>query len=146
MEVNHFLSACIWRTELTSPAVKSFMTLQCCGPHSARPASTNQCLHYDSQLAHCPVRRFRSWAKKNSLCIHQLQKYIQAGTHIHKNSGQSAFLCVSLVLVLLCTPVSSASLSSCIHLKNMSKYVSSSFGQPCSLAKPYRTINQLQPP
>lgn len=59
---SNFLSACIWRTELTSPAVKSFMTLQCCGPHSARPASTNQCLHSDSQLAHRPVRRFRSWA------------------------------------------------------------------------------------
>lgn len=59
-----FLSACIWRTELTSPAVKSFMTLQRCGPHSARPASTNQCLHSDTQHARRPVHPCRSCAKK----------------------------------------------------------------------------------
>lgn len=107
MEVNHFPSACIWRTELTSPAVKSFMTLQCCGPHSTRPASTDQRLHSNSQHAHRRVRRFRSCTKKNSLGRHQLQMFVQAGTRIHKHSGQSAFICVPLVLVLFCTHVSS---------------------------------------
>lgn len=67
MEVNHFPSACIWRTALTSPADKSFMTLQCCGPHSTRPASTDQRLHSNSQHAHRRVRCFRSCAKKKWL-------------------------------------------------------------------------------
>lgn len=66
MEVNHFPSACIWRTELTSPAVKSFMTLQCCGPHSTRPASADQRLHSNSQHAHRPVQCFRTCAKKKT--------------------------------------------------------------------------------
>lgn len=145
MEVNHFLSACIWRTELTSPAVKSFMTLQCCGPHSARPASTNQCLHYDSQLAHCPVRRFRSWAKKTaSAYINYKSKSRQAHTFTRTQVNQHFFVshwswsCSAHPCPLL--------VSQAAFIDKMSKYVSSSFGQACSLAKPYRTINRLQPP
>ena len=41
-----------WRTELTSPAIKSFMTLQCFGLHSTRLASTNLCLHSGGTHTH----------------------------------------------------------------------------------------------
>lgn len=77
-----------WRTELTSPAIKSFMTRQCCGPHSARPASTNLCLHSDSKHTHHYIHHFKP-CTKTSFRRHQLQMFIQAGTHIHKHSSQS---------------------------------------------------------
>lgn len=43
------------RPELTSAAIKSFMTLQCCGPRRARPASTNLCLRSDSKRTHTHI-------------------------------------------------------------------------------------------
>lgn len=144
MEVNHFLSACIWRTELTSPTVKSFMTLQRCGPHSARPASTNQCLHSDSQLAHRPVHRFRSCAKKaacadiNYKCsFRQAHRFTSTQVSRHLFVSHWSRSCSAHPHPLL---VSQAALiyKICQNLL---------LARPaCSSAKPYRTINQLQRP
>lgn len=67
------------------------MTLQCCGPHSARPASANLCLHSDSKHTHHYT--FKP-CTKISLHRQQLQMLIQAGTHTHRYSD-SRYLFVS---------------------------------------------------
>lgn len=80
-------------------------------------------------------------ALKNGLGRHQLEMFVQAGTQIHKPSGQSAFVCVPLVLVLFCTQVSSEAAliyKICLNLR---------LARPvCSSAQPYCTINQPQCP
>lgn len=103
MEVNHFPSAHIW--ELTSPAVKSLMTLQCCGPHSARPASPNQCLHSNSQHAHRQVRRFRSCATKQPLQTPITN--VHSGRHTDSQALRS-------VGIHLCPPGPGPALQTCI--------------------------------
>lgn len=68
------------------------MTLQCCGPHSARPASTNLCLYSDSMRAHTHTGHhqthcFKPWAcAKISFHRQQLQMLVQAATDTHKHS------------------------------------------------------------
>lgn len=105
VEVNRFPSAHICRTELTSPAVKSLMTLQCCGPHSARPASPNQCLLSNSQHARRQVRRFRSCATKQPL-----QTSI---TNVHSGRHRDSQALRS-VGIYLCPPGPGPALHTCI--------------------------------
>lgn len=105
MEVNHFPSACIWRTELTSPAVKSFKTLQCCGPHSTRPACTDQRLHSNRQHAHRRVRCFRSCAKKRPRQTPITD--VRSGRHTDSQALRS-------VSIYLCPPGPGSVLHPCI--------------------------------
>lgn len=136
-----FLSACIWRTELTSPAVQSFMTLQCCGPHSARAASTNQCLSSNSQLAHRPVHPFRPALKNQPLHTSMTDAHSGRPTFSRTQVSQYLFAshwswsCSSHPLL-----VSQAALiyKICQNLLPARP--------PCSSAKPCRTINQHQRP
>lgn len=140
MEVNHFPSACVWRTELTSPAVKSFMTLQCCGPHSARPASTNQCLHSDSQHPHHQVHRFRSCAKKRPPQTSITN--VLSGRH----TDSQALWSVSIYLYLTgpdLHPSDLASEAALIYKICLNLLLARPAG---SSAKPYHTINQPRCP
>lgn len=99
-------------TELTSPAIKSFMTLQCCGPHSARPASTNLCLRSNGKHTHTTGLTVLSLALK-SASADSNYKCSSKQAHTFTNT-QSVFICVSLPL--LRTPVSSATPSGNINL------------------------------
>lgn len=100
-----------WRTELPSPAIKSFMTLQCRGPHSARPASTNLCLHSDSKHTHTTRLTVLSPALKSASAD---SNYKCPSRQAHTVTlSQSVFICVSLLL--LHTPVCSATLRGSIN-------------------------------
>lgn len=142
MEVNHFPSAHICRTELTSPAVKSLMTLQCCGPHSARPASPNQCLHSNSQHVRRQVRRFRSCATKQPL-----QTSI-TNVHSARHTDSQALRSVG---IYLCPPGPGpahmypllASEAALIYKICLNLFLARAV---CSSAKPYHIINQPQSP
>lgn len=93
------INACMhlkcWRTELTSPAIKSFMTLQCYGPHSARPASNNLCLQSDSKHTHT-VRVILLSPALKSASANNNYKYSSRQAHTFKNTQSvSIYLFVS---------------------------------------------------
>lgn len=136
MEVNHFPSACIWRTALTSPADKSFMTLQCCGPHSTRPASTDQRLHSNSQHAHRRVRCFRSCAKKKTASADTNYKCSSRQAHRFTSTQVSQHLFVS-PWSWFCIHVSSEAAliyKICLNLLLARPVCSST--QPCNINQP----------